>query len=702
MLSSRLKIFMRLLLLPILLFLLNFNLFSQQCGTDYYFEILVKDYLKDGETISEYLIRNNLFEFDEAQDEPRSGEKKSIRTIPVVVHVIHEYGEGNISKEQIENQLEILNADFQRKNTDTSKTRDIFKSRAASFDIEFRLARIAPDGSCTEGINRIHSDLTNNARDNVKNLSRWDYRRYLNIWIVNSIENFSEEGTVLGFAFFPFSPNATQLDGIVCRHDRFGNIGTARGTSGRTMTHEVGHWLGLFHTFNWGCSNNGDNVGDTPPAAGPNYGCPLGVNTCNVGNPNLPDMVENYMDYSNGSCMNMFTNGQRAVADNFLNNTNNRGRNIAASNLTATGVFTNPTCAPRADFYTNDPNSQTVCAGTSITFKDWSYNGPVTSYFWEFTNATPSTSTAQNPTVVFNQTGSQTVKLTVTGPGGSNVMTRQNFIVVTPSVGSINPPFLERFSTAASVNNWEVGSSGTNGWRFNASFGNNGNGCLLANINSSTPSNAIFDLVSEGINLSNVSEALLVFDLAYAKSTSSAVAELLLVEISTDCKKTFTNIAVFNEQTGLITHNVPQQNWAPTSASQWATKSINLEPYLGQSNVHIRLRAVSRSGNSIFVDNFRIENTLSTEKIIFNSTQFNIYPNPNSDKKLTIESNVLTSENINYAIKDVTGKVILSGIITNPKEIISIAALNQGVYFVSLNTSSSHQLYTQKLVILDN
>lgn len=675
--------------------------FGQKCGSDYYMQEGLKDQLLEGETYLDYLIRNNIISEKEIISNQRPGQKNNVITIPVVVHVIHEYGVGNISKEQIENQITILNADFQRLNADTNKTRDIFKSRAASLNIEFKLARVAPDGSCTEGINRIYSPLTNNARDNVKSLIRWDYRRYINIWVVNSIENFtSGEGIVLGFAFFPWMPNPAQFDGIVCRHDRFGNIGTAQGSSGRTMTHEVGHWLGLLHTFNFGCQQRGDGISDTPPVNEPNYGCPIGVNSCNTDNPNLPDMVENYMDYSNGSCMNTFTFGQRDVAYSHLNNSTTRGRNIASTNLVSTGVFTNPTCKPKADFYTDDPNSQTVCAGTPITMKDWSFNGAITSYFWEFTNATPSTSTAKNPTVIFNTTGDATVKLTVTGQGGSDVLTRQNFIKVTPNSGSILPPFQERFASSNSINNWEIRNTENFGWRHNASFGNQGNGCLFALINSNTPSSQFFDITSDGINLSNVSEALLSFDLAYAKPNTGAVSELLILEISTDCKRTFRNLTVYNEQSGLITQS-PANNWVPTNSSHWQTKSVNLNSYIGEKNVHLRIRAVSRSGNSIFIDNFRIENTLSVEKLNFNSNIFRIYPNPNMEKNLTIETEIPVNS-IDYTITDITGKVIIKGILTKRKEIISIAALKQGMYIFSLISNQNNQLYTQKLVVYDN
>jgi hypothetical protein len=204
------------------------------------------------------------------------------------------------------------------------------------------------------------------------------------------------------------------------------------------------------------------------------------------------------------------------------------------------------------------------------------------------------------------------------------------------------------------------------------------------------------------MDLSNVSEALMTFDLAYAKRNTSAVSELLIIEASTNCKRTYRNLMVYNEQTGIVTHNVPSPNWVPTSSNHWVTKSINLEDFIGEKNVHIRFRAVSRSGNSIFIDNLRLENSLSTDKTVFGNTHFKIYPNPNSAKQLTIERSSFISDKLHYGVKDLSGKVILSGVITNPKEIISIAALNQGVYFVSLNTSSSNQLYTQKLVIIDN
>ena len=249
--------------------------------------------------------------------------------IPVVVHVVHYNNQGNISKAQIEDGIRILNEDLQLLNADTSQIRTIFDPYKADLEIEFRLAQLDPNGQCTEGITRTNSPLTNSAqpRNSVNGVALWNPNRYYNVWLVNSI-NGSGSGTTLGYAQFPNSGSLNTF-GVVCRNDEWGSIGSAAGSNGRTVTHEVGHTLMLYHTFQGGCGNDcfstGDGVCDTPPAAQSTFGCNKSYNTCSNDaagfspyNSNVPDMLENYMSYDD--CQYMFTVGQKTRAHSALNN----------------------------------------------------------------------------------------------------------------------------------------------------------------------------------------------------------------------------------------------------------------------------------------------------------------------------------------------------------------------------------------------
>ena len=235
-----------------------------------------------------------------------------VRIIPVVFHIIHIGGPENISRTQCVNQIDSLNMDFRRLNADAAQTPAPFQALGGDAEIEFRLATLDPQGNCTDGVVRVYSELTTDARNNVKALSYWPSNKYLNIWVVKSIENTSgAAGIILGFAQFP--GGAASTDGVVMRHDVVGSIGTAANAgfdnTGRTATHEVGHWLNLRHI--WGDATCGsDLVSDTPVHNTSNGGCPAQphYSTCS-GAPR--EMTMNYMDYTYDACMYMFTEQQK-------------------------------------------------------------------------------------------------------------------------------------------------------------------------------------------------------------------------------------------------------------------------------------------------------------------------------------------------------------------------------------------------------
>jgi hypothetical protein len=232
---------------------------------------------------------------------------RSIITIPVVVHIVYRNNTENIPDSRVFDQIDILNKDFRRLNSDAVNTPSVFQSVAADCEINFCLAQRNPAGMFTNGIERYSSNRTTTWIDNtVKEpasggVAPWDVSKYLNIWVC------ALPTGVIGFAQFPGQPAST--DGVVIGHQYFGKNGTGRFNLGRTASHEVGHWLNLRHI--WGdsfCGN--DLVNDTPIQQDPNFFCPTFPHvTCSNG-PN-GDMFMNYMDYTDDVCVSMFTTGQK-------------------------------------------------------------------------------------------------------------------------------------------------------------------------------------------------------------------------------------------------------------------------------------------------------------------------------------------------------------------------------------------------------
>lgn len=262
--------------------------------------------------------------------------------IPVVFHVNDPVNPYKVTAEQIRSAIDILNEDYNALNTDFAGIDPRFKPIAANIGIQFRLADIDPAGNPTNGVTYHQNDLDGRAPDGsgraVKSISYWPGDKYLNIWIVSEVESkgvFNNSG----WSYLPDDWVANQkLDGIVYNWRYLGRGGVGSSEAGqphmkRVLSHEVGHFLNLDHTFNNECAAPGDNVDDTPPTKSNFGGCDLQANSCGV-----IANVENYMDYS--SCAKMFTLGQKNRMLAALNSTIAKRNNLwSPANLAATLIL---------------------------------------------------------------------------------------------------------------------------------------------------------------------------------------------------------------------------------------------------------------------------------------------------------------------------------------------------------------------------
>jgi len=226
--------------------------------------------------------------------------RTGVTVIPTAVHVLYKDDAANISDAQIQSQMDVLNFDFRGANADIARVPEVWKGLTGDARVEFKL----------EAVTRTRTDVNAFTTDDgmkataTGGIDPHPTDTYLNIWVCEL------SGGLLGYAQFPGGPPET--DGVVVWHRAFGTSGTAAApfNAGRTATHEVGHWLNLFHI--WGdrldCQGT-DQVADTPGQQAPNYGKPVFPRiSCNNGPHG--DMFMNYMDYVDDEAMYMFTQGQ--------------------------------------------------------------------------------------------------------------------------------------------------------------------------------------------------------------------------------------------------------------------------------------------------------------------------------------------------------------------------------------------------------
>jgi len=628
----------------------------------------------------------------------------TVYKVPIVFHVLHNGGNENISREQILDALYILNRDFRKQNADANNVVAAFQGMPSDIEIEFVLATIAPNGQCFSGITRTQSPLTiapsgnfggSQQIDAVVNgndvyQGQWSPSKYLNVIICKDI------GGAAGYTFNPGAGGSSMFfNSIFMLHNYTGSIGTSTPFTSRSLTHEVGHWLNLSHT--WGSNNNpgnasscnsDDGVTDTPNT--------IGVTSCNLSESSCGVLanVENYMDYS--YCSKMFTPGQRnRMRAAILSSISGRNNLWKTANLNATGANGNPPLC-KADF---SVDRQVVCVGNQVHFTDLSYHS-VTGVSWSFDGGTPSVSASLTPTVTYNTPGTYAVTLTATDGVSSVSTTRTSYITVVSETGIA--PIQEGFEYVSSVpsNDWFV-SNPTGGvtWEVTQDAAFSGNKCIkIDNFNNLSGSTDVLESTTITLDL-NLS-ATLSFKYAFAKKDGSNT-DRLKVMVSRNCGQTW---ATKKQLSGSNFTTAPATTspFVPT-ASEWKTATISsssLGSYL-TSDFRVKFVFESGGGNNLYLDDINIDGPVTIEENKF-LEDLMLYPNPTEGETTLSFYALQNSTDFSIELYDVVGKkmqTVYAGILNSGEQNyqISTTGYAKGIYFIRIKNDNTTVI--KKLVI---
>lgn len=678
----------------------------EYCKTHKKMELLKQnpDFLKVYEADQETLRLKEI----ELKNDPNRAE---ILRIPVVFHILHNNGQENVSDQQVYDAFYIMNRDYRKRNADTADVVNDFKDRIGDTEIEFVIATIAPDGTTFNGITRTVSSQTSSGDgqgqlDAIMNgndvyRGSWPGDEYLNIFVAGDI------GGAAGYTTRPSNWSTTYMgNGIYVLHEYLGTIGTGSIGRSRTMTHEVGHWLNLSHT--WGSNNNpgnasscstDDGVNDTPNT--------IGVTSCILGEQSCGPLanVENFMDYS--YCSKMFTEGQRSRMRAALSSSVG-GRSNVSSGTNITNVGGDFLLV--ADF---DADNLSLCNTGMLQFHDKSYNY-ITERNWSFPGATVATSTSADPIVSYTNAGVYPVVLTVSDGKSTKTVTKYVRVFGEPRSLPILDGF-ELYKELGSTIEWEVYNQDQDvAFELAKGVGSTGNQCIKLN-NFEAEGSSVDELYSATYDLSDVEATTgavtVSFKYAYRKKTSSDL-ERLQVSISSNCGSAW---AIRKTIQGNALSSLVEANpWTPAPADWVQVHLTNVTQTYWTSEFRFKFRFEGSGGNNLYLDDINIyaqgpsevlvgvesEPSVGLEEEKQQNFTFNVYPNP-ADQELQVAYAVQQAEKVKIEVVDVLGKSHLTQYIQSAAGsnlvLIPTAHLASGMYLVKINIAGKD--YIKQLMI---
>lgn len=633
---------------------------------------------------------------------------ESVITIPVVVHVVYNTPAQNISDQQILSQIDVLNADYRLQNSDLNKIRPVFQGFESDVRVEFCLAQRDPQGNATTGIIRTSSSVTSwGCDDSVKfsangGSDAWPCSQYLNIWVCNL-------NCANGYAYYPGIP--APYDGVVVHYYVFGSTGNVwPGARGRTATHEIGHWLNLYHPFYdeclgadaQTCETLGDRVCDTPSDT-ITWDC-TATNACVDSPIDYPDMWENYMNYTTDSCRVMFTNGQVE-------------RMRAALYLARTTLITSPGCIPPGTDYYDAAiagliaplapqchqyiapeiriGSGCTMPMTSAVFRYRVDNGSWQQYTW---NGTLNNSQFAN--VVLPQIaaapGSHVMTVVASLPNGQSDMNANNdtliflFNVLQNGDGAF-PPYSETFeSSAFPPAGWTIEHPAESvRWQRVTSASAFGNGAASAMYGN-------FYLNDQGRRSGMITCAIdlstwplccpphLTFSYAYPLPSPPGTyfADTLNIYFSVDCGDTWTKIWGKGGNDLATAPFYPYTAPFVPLASEWTAEAIALFPYTGlEPLVYFKFENVNDWGNCLYVDNINFDFISFSPDENKTSYQISAFPSPVKQGE-TLNITVVPETRVVISLCDLYGRTLIT---EDAGRSINTGSISPGIYLVNVS-----------------
>jgi hypothetical protein len=644
-------------------------------------------------------------------------------TCPIVIHCVYGSAAQNITLNQCLSQLQVMNEDFGRTNADVNT----HWAQAANTTIQFCMAQRTPAGLATTGLETRQSGTSSttwSTNDNVKSyssggLDAWDPTRYLNIWVCNL------SGGLLGYGEFPTS-SVSSTFGVVIDYTCFGSNYTSYGTfpgiqapfdRGRTVTHEFSHCFNLYHIWgddNGACSGS-DLCADTPNQADATSGCFTYPHTdgCATTNPGI--MFENYMDYSDDNCMNLFTTNQKTRMLAVLN--------TAPYNALATSngcQSVSPSVDDAAISAITTPNG-TVC-GTTFTpvvvLKNWG-SATLTSctikyqidastlqtYTWSGSLTTGLTTSVTLPSMT-TTSGAHTFTAYTLNPNGqtdanaANDSFTSNF---TCTGASSSLPFFEGFEGTTFVpTGWSASNpDGGITWDRTTTCAKTGVACArMDNFNYQGGNGQVDEIVAKPVDISTVASPVLTFQVAYTYWTVPyQYSDTLEVLVSTNCGATWTTVYKKWGSNLQTANPLSSQSaaWVPTQ-TQWRLETVSLLPYQTATSLFVKFRNITDYEDNLYLDDINIMNSTGMQQTNLSSL-INLFPNPSTgifNLNIALDS----QKDLNVKVVNTLGQTVQQFAELNTYGgtfALDLSAEPNGVYFVEVTAGGETSV--QRIVV---